>query len=133
MKHRSPTPSSKKADFRFANCSTAPVSSPSSSPVPLNRVLCVDYRNEFTQILFLQNLRQTSTDIRSVDDHMLLFQIRSLEAHILDDSLQDGVQTSRADVLRRPIHFLGDVGQGFDPVRPTPADETLGAAGRKSV
>ena len=40
-----------------------------------------------------------------------------MEAHVLDHPLQDRVQPPGADVLRRPIHIEGDVGNRLDTVR----------------
>src|SRR5438874_5820360 len=72
--------------------------------------------NELAQIFLLENRVQPFADVRPVDDHVLPFQIRAAEADLFDHSLQDRVQTPCANILGRAVHFVGDIGQGFDAV-----------------
>src|SRR5262245_7273279 len=71
---------------------------------------------KLAQILLLQNLRQPAADVGSVDLYALFGQIRAIEADILHHALQYRVQPAGADVLRRAVHFKGDVGESLDAV-----------------
>src|SRR5438067_3015001 len=73
-------------------------------------------QNKLRQIFAFQNLREPAADIVAVDADGLAAEVWPLEADFLDDSLQNRVQPTGADVLHGTVHLKGHVGQSLDTV-----------------
>src|SRR4051812_20008450 len=68
------------------------------------------------QVLILRESLQPLADELVVDDDSLLATVRRVEADVLEDAFQDGVQPAGADVLGRAVDLEGQVGHGLDGV-----------------
>src|SRR5262245_58084818 len=70
-----------------------------------------------TQVVVPDGIRQPSLHELRVDGDGLPRQVRSLEGHLLQDPLQDGVQTACADVLGAVVHPRRNIRHRLDGVR----------------
>src|SRR5258706_8561727 len=71
---------------------------------PVSPVLKISLQNISRQILILHNIRQHLPYIIRVDNNVIPFALRSIEAQLIEHPLHDRMQPPRSDILRALVH-----------------------------
>ena len=69
--------------------------------------------DELGEVFVLHRLREAFADVVAGDVYLFFFLVGGVEAYLFEDSFEDGVESSCADVAGAAVDVVGDLGRGF--------------------